>query len=638
MVVFDIETDGLNYSKIYCLHAAILDPLTFDVINEVSLTDYSEMRNLLQSQDILIGHNIIDFDLPVLKKLTGLNFKGQIWDTLAVSYYLYPDNKEHSLESYGERYNVPKIKIEDWKNLTMEQYIERCKRDVKINTLLFKDQQSYLSDIYENKYDGIINYLAFKMDCVREQKEARIKLDVQKATNNLRELENLLKPKYEALAKAMPTVKKYKIVSRPKKMYKKSKDGSLELSALGKKHVKLLRSMNLPDYYLGAVKVLDEEKEPNPASVTQIKDWLFSLGWKPETFKMVKNKNGEIKKVPQIKNSEGDDLCPSVKELIEKAPEVGLLRDISIISHRIGILKGFLESKDSEDFIQSTMGGFTNTLRLKHRKPFVNLPGNGKMYWEYCRNVLVTRSEDTILCGSDMSSLEDSTKQHYMYFFDPQRVQEMRSKDFEPHLDIGLKANMLTKEQVDFYKKFKDSKEAKEDKDLNKKILEIAAIRKKAKIVNFSGVYGAGPAKIAETAKITLDEAKLFHTIYWKVNKAVKQVSESLTVKEVRGQKWLYNPISKFWYYLRAEKDRFSTLNQSSGVYCFDSWIYFIRKQGVVIIFQYHDEIALDILKKDRLKVKKILEDAIEKTNQKLKLNITLGISIDFGNDYSLVH
>ena len=66
------------------------------------------------------------------------------------------------------------------------------------------------------------------------------------------------------------------------------------------------------------------------------------------------------------------------------------------------------------------------------------------------------------------------------------------------------------------------------------------------------------------------------------------------------GKKWIFNPVSQFWYSLRAEKDRFSTLNQSTGVYCFDQWIKRVRKKGIIINLQMHDEILFSIKKRSK--------------------------------------
>ena len=55
-------------------------------------------------------------------------------------------------------------------------------------------------------------------------------------------------------------------------------------------------------------------------------------------------------------------------------------------------------------------------------------------------------------------------------------------------------------------------------------------------------------------------------------------------------------------------------------------------------MLQYHDEHGFSLLKGEEEKCKAILQEAIEATNQEIKLNVPLGISIDFGNDYSQIH
>lgn len=131
------------------------------------------------------------------------------------------------------------------------------------------------------------------------------------------------------------------------------------------------------------------------------------------------------------------------------------------------------------------------------------------------------------------------------------------------------------------------------EEDQKELFSQINEKRGQAKVVNFSGVYGAGPPKMAKTLKSTLEFAQNLHTAYWERNKAVKQVESAVVYKELHGQLWLYNPVSRFWYTLRALKDRFSTLNQGTGVYCFDCNLMFIRKQGIKIFLQYHDKMPI---------------------------------------------
>lgn len=101
---------------------------------------------------------------------------------------------------------------------------------------------------------------------------------------------------------------------------------------------------------------------------------------------------------------------------------------------------------------------------------------------------------------------------------------------------------------------------------------------------------------------------------------------------------WLFNPVSQFWYSLRFDKDRFSTLNQGTGVYAFDSWIRNVRRKGIKICGQFHDEHIAPVLKGNEEAHKGKLLLAIDETNNELQLNVKLGISIDFGHSYSEIH
>lgn len=55
-----------------------------------------------------------------------------------------------------------------------------------------------------------------------------------------------------------------------------------------------------------------------------------------------------------------------------------------------------------------------------------------------------------------MSALEDTTKQHYMYYYDPEYVTQMRVPGFDPHVDVAVLSNLMTKEEEKFYKWFKE--------------------------------------------------------------------------------------------------------------------------------------------------------------------------------------
>ena len=616
--IFDIEADNLleNVTKIHCLSYYNYNN---GVITKGSITDYVQIISFLSTQEILIGHNIIRYDVPVLEKLLNIKIKSRLIDTLGISWYLYPLREKHGLELWGDDLGVEKPKIADWSNLSIEEYINRCEKDVEINTLLWNKQLDYLQRIYLNRgIDRILGYITFKLDCAREQEEIKWKLDVELCQNTLNKLLPLKDEKFQELVKAMPLHTKYKKALKPKVMYKK--DGNL--SEAGKKWVANLNLLGLPlDYSEDFVKIPDTQEPGNPDSPAQLKDWLFSLGWKPCTFSYVKNKeDNSIRKIPQIYVN--GELTESTQILIESNPVLENLAGLSVITHRIGILEGFLKNKNSNNMIKAEIKGFTNTMRFQHSTT-VNLPSVHKPYGKEIRSCILPSIENHIFCGSDMSSLEDNTKQHYMYFYDPKYVTEMRVPGFDPHLDIAVLSGMLTPEQVQAHK---DKKE------------DYSKIRGKAKTVNFACVYGAGPPKISLSTGMSLEEATLLHKTYWERNKAVKQIANKTTYKIVDNQMWLWNPVSQFWYSLRYEKDKFSVLNQGTGCYVFDLWLSKVRKKGIKITLQMHDEILFSLLPEEQEIISKKLLEAIKETNNEVKLNVDLGISIDYGKSYAQVH
>lgn len=615
--VFDIEADGLleDATTIHCL--AYHNLTTGD---SGSLTSLSDIRGFLLNADVLVAHNSVRYDVALIERLIGVRFQGTIVDTLALSWYLYPDRNLHGLESWGEEFGVPKPVVNDWKNQPIEVYIHRCSEDVKINVKLWLKMKKYLTKIYGewDKAKPLIEYLSFKMDCAREQERSKWRLDKAYALESLRKLTEARSAKLATLVAAMPSVPVYALRSPPAKPFKK--DGTL--SATGAKWRHLLKQHGLPETHNEPIKEQIATKEPNPNSTDQVKDWLYSLGWKPITFKFVKEENGNVRKIPQINLEHGGGVCPSVIRLQQLEPAIESLADLGVISHRIGILRGFIDTAGETEYVTAEIAGLTNTLRFKH-KTVVNLPKVGKPYGEEIRGALIAE-EGYELCGSDMSGLEDRLKQHFIYPYDPEYVKEMSNDDYDPHLSLALLAKEVDDEQVAKYKSGQDK--------------SIKPIRDIFKNGNYACQYGAGPARLALTADINLEKAEQVWKTYWEKNWAIKKVAEQQIVKTISGQMWLFNPISKLWYSLRYEKDRFSTLIQGTASFVFDEWVGLFRSKRPQLTAQFHDEVVLHIKKGFRVQCEKLLRDAIEELNNRLKLNRELGIDCQFGARYSDIH
>jgi hypothetical protein len=102
---------------------------------------------------------------------------------------------------------------------------------------------------------------------------------------------------------------------------------------------------------------------------------------------------------------------------------------------------------------------------------------------------------------------------------------------------------------------------------------------------------------------------------------------------------WVLNPVSGFWMQLRNVKDVWSTLNQSTGVYCFDTWVGFCRSRfGHKTVAQFHDETVTTSPLGEEDKVMQEQKEAIRLTNEKLKLNVDLDVSPQFGKNYAEIH
>lgn len=610
MPVFDIETDGLNPTKIHVVS-------WMDDNGDVQYThDYVSMRIFFEEAHTLIGHNIVRYDIPAVEKILGVKITAHIVDTLALSWYINHDRGSHGLEGYGEDYGVPKPKITDWESLSLEEYAHRCNEDVKINTRLWRDLNSKLNKLYPEEEDKLrlIDYLSFKLKCAAQQEALQWKLDVPKAKAHLQEWDKLKSEKIDQLADVMPPLQKFTVRNRPKVYFKSDGD----LSAHGSKWEQLCKDHKVSSS-TQSLRVKTGEEKANPNSVQQVKDWLFMLGWEPRTFKFMREEDGSTRKLEQIRKD--GELCPSVLELVDQEPAISLLDGLTVLTHRIGIIKSFVDM-EKNGYVQATVAGVTNTLRFRHARPLVNLPSVDRQYGKEIRGCL-TAPEGYTLCGADMTSLEDTTKRHYMKPLDPDYVAEMSKEGFDPHLDLAKHAGVVTQEDIDEH---------------NSGGRSLKALRKNYKVVNYSATYGVGKSTLSRNTGMSESEAQKLLEAFWSRNWSVEKVSKDVRTRELFGHMWLYNPVSKFWYSLRSDKDKFSTLNQGTGVYCFDSWVRLCRAKGIKTIGQFHDEVIALVKEGEEIETAMNMEYSIQELNAELNLNVPLGVDAQFGDSYADIH
>jgi len=167
-LVFDLETDGLydDCTTIHCLGIHDLDTKQTLVFNDTgSEQPISRGLQMLEDADTIIGHNIIGYDIPVIRKLQPwFDPSGVVLDTLVLSrcYHadiLKTDQKRkwkhmplqlygrHSLEAYGHRlgeYKGDFGKTADWRDWSQEMQ-EYCLQDVQVTVKLWEHFQPYLT-------------------------------------------------------------------------------------------------------------------------------------------------------------------------------------------------------------------------------------------------------------------------------------------------------------------------------------------------------------------------------------------------------------------------------------------------------------------------------------------------------------
>lgn len=143
----DLEANGFleNATRVHC---GVFKEMNGEVV-KFRPHQVEEMLKYLDTVDVLIMHNGIGYDWPLLKKLYDYDYKGKKVDTLIMSRLLNPKrqvpfmcpNKKagpHSIEAWGWRVGRGKPEHNDWEVFS-EQMLHRCYEDVEILALVYSE-------------------------------------------------------------------------------------------------------------------------------------------------------------------------------------------------------------------------------------------------------------------------------------------------------------------------------------------------------------------------------------------------------------------------------------------------------------------------------------------------------------------
>ncbi len=157
-LIVDIETDNL-YDDVTVVHCVVIHDICRNQTFTYGPDNIDAALQHLATGDVLIGHNLIFYDIPVLQKLHSIDCKSRIIDTLICTRLIWPkevldglDTEQYpqvppklrgsaSLKAWGYRLADYKIEFKDFKEYS-EEMAEYCRQDVAITYKLLQKIQA----------------------------------------------------------------------------------------------------------------------------------------------------------------------------------------------------------------------------------------------------------------------------------------------------------------------------------------------------------------------------------------------------------------------------------------------------------------------------------------------------------------
>ena len=382
-IILDIETN-LKHDQVWMC-------VTREIGGDVQVwKEANGLQKYLDSCDLIIMHNGICFDAPVLRRNWNITMKqNQMCDTLVLSRLLNPSLEGgHSLDAWGQRLGFLKM---DYK----QEWIAKLTFEDNGNPNSFKRYVKYAEGDWFNKPDMPL----LETYCIQDT------LVTEKVYQHL--TAELTRNKFDERSIKLEHNVQAVITKQEENGFKLNERAAVTLLATLQNKLVILEA-GLQDIFPTKTtpRVSDKTGKPlkskvevfNPGSRKQIGERLIEKGWKPEQF----TENGQP--IVDEGTLEGLDF-----------PEAKAIAEFLLLQKRIAQIKSWLDVIQPDGRVHGkviTNGAVTG--RMTHHSPnMAQVPSCGSPYGEDCRDLWIVE-KGYKLVGIDASGLELRMLAHYM--------------------------------------------------------------------------------------------------------------------------------------------------------------------------------------------------------------------------------